>query len=61
MPRRPIEEKNIRKITKLGEKSYGITLPIDVIRRWGWRERQKVTLEIDDENKKIVIEDWKEN
>ena len=38
--------------------SYLITLPIDIIRRWGWKERQKVELEIDEKNKVIKIRDW---
>ncbi len=57
--RRISSENNIRKITKTaGGSSYSITLPIDVIRRWGWKERQKVELEIDEENKVIKIRDW---
>ncbi|HMB17400.1 MAG TPA: AbrB/MazE/SpoVT family DNA-binding domain-containing protein [Candidatus Paceibacterota bacterium] len=57
--RRKQGEENIRKITKMaGGSSYGITLPIEVIRRWGWKEHQKVQLEIDDENNQIIIKDW---
>ena len=59
--RRISSETNIRKITKTaGGSSYSITLPIDIIRRWGWRERQKVELEIDEKNKVIKIRDWEE-
>ena len=58
--RRISSENNIRKITKTaGGSSYSITLPIDVIRRWGWKEKQKVELEIDEKNKVIKIRDWK--
>ena len=58
--RRIASENNIRKITKTaGGSSYSITLPIDVVRRWGWKERQKVELEIDEKNKVIKIRDWK--
>jgi len=33
MPRRKLSEQNIRKITKMGGgKSYGITIPISIIR-----------------------------
>ncbi len=53
-------EKNIRKITKTaGGSSYSITLPIDVVRRWGWKERQKVELEIDEKRKVIKVKDWR--
>jgi len=48
---------NIRKITKLsGGKSYGITLPILIMRKLKWRERQKVVVKL--RGKKITIEDW---
>ena len=51
---------NIRKITKLsGGKSYGITLPIRVMRKFRWKERQKLELEIDEKRKRIIIKDWK--
>ena len=59
MPRRKIKEKNIRKITKVGMKSYAITLPIDIIRKWRWKERQKVVLKINEKKKTITISDWK--
>ena len=43
---------NIRKITKLsGGKSYGITLPIQAMRKFRWKERQKLELEIDEKKK----------
>lgn len=48
---------NIRKLTKIGRKSIGLTLPIEVVRKLGWKERQKVVV------KKIKgglqIRDWK--
>jgi len=50
---------NIRKITKFSSgKSYGITLPIRVMREFGWKERQKVQLKINRKSKKITIQDW---
>ena len=58
--RRKLENRNIRKITKLaGGTSYGITLPIDVVRRWGWKEKQKVVLEVDEKRRVIRVSDWK--
>jgi antitoxin component of MazEF toxin-antitoxin module len=57
--RRQIQDRNIRKITKLaGGTSYGITLPIEMIRHLKWRERQKVIARLQD--RKIIIEDWTE-
>lgn len=59
MPTRKLEDKNIRKISKMGGSSYGITIPIEVIRAFGWHERQKVFLKIDSKKKTVLITDWK--
>ncbi len=59
MARRKLSEKNIRKLIKMGRKSYAVTLPIDVIRRWRWRKKQKVVLKINKRSKSITIKDWK--
>lgn len=60
MARRKREERNVRSLFKLaGGKSYAITFPIEVVREWGWQERQKLKLTIDDKKKRIVVEDWK--
>lgn len=42
-----------------GGKSYGMTLPLEVIRRFRWQKKQKLQLRIDDSKKQIIIEDWK--
>ncbi|MFH0857005.1 MAG: AbrB/MazE/SpoVT family DNA-binding domain-containing protein [bacterium] len=58
MGRRKIEENNIRKLTKSsGGRSFTITLPISFVRKLGWRERQKLVVNM--RGKKIIIEDWK--
>jgi bifunctional DNA-binding transcriptional regulator/antitoxin component of YhaV-PrlF toxin-antitoxin module len=49
----------IRRLTKIGGASYGVTLPIEVVRQFRWQKRQKLQLTIDEENKRIIIEDWK--
>lgn len=57
MSRRKLEHKNIRKLTRIGNKSIGLTLPIDIVRDLKWREKQKVVVK--KWGKEIVIEDWK--
>lgn len=58
--RGPRKNKDIRKLTKVsGGHSFGITLPIEVIRKFGWRERQKLELKINEKNKIILIKNWK--
>lgn len=59
MARRKSSKRNIRKLTKVGGKSYAVTLPIEVIRAFGWKERQKLILKINKKNKTITIKDWK--
>lgn len=57
MANRSLKEKNVRKITKVGGKSFSITFPIEIIKKLGWREKQKVTVNL--RGKKVVTEDWK--
>lgn len=58
MARRKLKEKNIRKLTRMGAGwSLGLTLPIEMVKKLGWRERQKVVVK--QSGKKIIIEDWK--
>lgn len=54
--RRKLVNKNIRKINKKSG-SYLVTLPMEMVKKLGWREKQKV--EFDLEGKKIIIKDWK--
>lgn len=50
-------KKPFRKLTRLGNHSYYVVLPPNLIRELGWRERQK--LKIRRSGSKIVIEGWK--
>jgi hypothetical protein len=38
------KNKNIRKLTRLGKRSIGLTLPIELVREPKWREKQKVVV-----------------
>lgn len=44
MARRKLSENNIRKLTKSGNGSIGLTLPIEAVRELGWKEKQKVVV-----------------
>ncbi len=60
MARRKIEERNIRKLSRVGgNKTYSITIPIELIREFGWSEKQKLVIKKYGKDK-ILIEDWKE-
>ena len=55
---RNLSEKNIRKITKMGVgKTIGITLPIEIMEKLGWKEHQKVVVSL--KGKTVNIKDWK--
>ena len=50
------EQKNIRKLTKVGERSISVVIPIEFVKKLKWREKQKVVVKMS--GKKITIEDW---
>ena len=56
MTTRKTKEKNIRKLTKVGGTSFAVTIPMEIIKEFGWRERQKLVVK--KQGKKIIIEDW---
>ena len=49
-------DKSTRKLTKVGGHSIAVTVPIELIRELGWRERQKVTVK--KRGNEILITDW---
>jgi bifunctional DNA-binding transcriptional regulator/antitoxin component of YhaV-PrlF toxin-antitoxin module len=58
--RRKRENYLTRSLNKISDgKSYSITLPVEVIRRFRWQKRQKLQIRVDESHKKIIIEDWK--
>ncbi|MEJ0021260.1 MAG: hypothetical protein WDN47_01620 [Candidatus Doudnabacteria bacterium] len=50
-------DQNIRKLTRMGRKSLGLTLPIELVEKLGWRERQKV--KVIQKGKHLIVRDWK--
>jgi antitoxin component of MazEF toxin-antitoxin module len=59
MSQRQLKEKNIRKLMRMGENggSVGLTLPIEIVKKLGWKEKQKVVVSL--KRKNIIIKDWK--
>jgi len=55
MARRRSDQEHIRKITRSGD-SYALTIPIAVMRKLGWQEKQKVSVE--KRGKGISIKDF---
>lgn len=56
MPERKIGQKNIHKLTKAGGKSIVVTIPIDIVRKLRWREKQKVVIKR--VGKRVLIQNW---
>ena len=58
MTGKKLDEKNIRKLARIGKQSVGVTLPIEDVRALGWRKGQKLTI------KRIKggfeVRDWRE-
>jgi len=48
-------QKNIRKITKNGT-SHSVSIPVEFLKKLGWRERQKVVVIL--KGKTLTIKDW---
>lgn len=51
-----LRDKNIRRIVRHGG-SYGLTIPIEIMEKLGWKEKQKVVIEM--KGRKIEVSDWK--
>ena len=57
--RRKREDENIRSLIRMSNgKSYALTLPIAVVREFGWEKRQKLELTVDAKRRRITISDW---
>ena len=51
-------KKYIRKIGKASKWSYNVVLPKEIIEKYGWSEKQKLTIK-DKGRGKIEISDWR--
>ncbi|MFA6159949.1 MAG: AbrB/MazE/SpoVT family DNA-binding domain-containing protein [Parcubacteria group bacterium] len=57
MTTRKSEDKNIRKITRIGKTSLAVTIPIEMYKELGWKEKQKVIVKR--VRGGVEIKDWK--
>lgn len=58
MSRNSLDQRNVRKLGKVGGgTSYAVTLPIEIVKRFNWREGQKLLIEAG-RDKTIIIKDW---
>lgn len=57
MGNRSYDERNVRSISHGSNGSYYVTLPLELVKQLGWREKQKVVVTL--HGSRLVIEDWK--
>ncbi len=53
-----MDKKFIHKIKKDSKYSYTVTIPKSIMEKYGWREKQKVTI-VDKGRGKVEISDWR--
>jgi len=54
------EAKYILKLRRVARYSYSVIIPKELVKKYGWRERQKLTIK-DMGRGKLQIKDWKKN
>lgn len=60
MARHELDKHHIRSLTKIaGGASYSITLPIEAVRKFRWKDRQKLEVEVDEKRKRLIIKNWR--
>lgn len=58
MSTQKIENHNIRKLSKVGGgRTFAVTIPVEFIRKLGWKEKQKIVLIL--KGRHLLIKDWR--
>ena len=52
-------KKFVRKLQKMGTHSYSITIPKELVKKFRWRERQKLEIIFGGKKPELKIKDWK--
>lgn len=52
----------VRKLTKLAKgDSYGVVLPIEAVRAFGWQAKQKLLISVNIKKQRFSIKDWQKH
>lgn len=51
-------KKYTHKLTKISKHSYFLIIPKEIIEKYGWREKQKMSV-VDKGRGRVEIKDWK--
>ncbi len=54
-----MSKKFVRKLQKASSHSYVITIPKELVKKFGWRERQKLEISFGGKKPELKIKDWK--
>ena len=52
-------EKFIRKLQRTSRYSYCLSIPKEIVKKFKWREKQKLELSFDGKKPELKIKDWK--
>jgi hypothetical protein len=52
------EQKNIHKLKKSSAYSFSVTIPKEIVEKYGWKEKQKLVVK-DKGQGKVEISDWR--
>lgn len=39
-----LKDKSVRKLTRAGKTSLSVTIPVEIIKSFGWKEKQRVSV-----------------
>jgi len=53
-----MQRKFLRKIARVSTHSFTVNIPKELMRDFGWRERQRMELIADYENKELIVKNW---
>lgn len=51
-------KKFTRKIRRLSSHSYGVSIPKEIIKKFGWRLKQKLVISFGGRKEELKIKDW---
>ena len=55
-----LDKRHVRSLTKIaGGTSVSIALPLVAVRRFKWKDRQKLVVEVDEKRNRFIIREWK--
>jgi hypothetical protein len=57
MPNKKYQDRNIRKLTRVGKASFAVVLPVEYVGKLKWKEKQKLKVIL--KGRSIIIRDWK--